>query len=65
MNSFVHGGTGAYQAALRADYVSQRKELERRLREAATEQEHSRVADELRDLKTNFRTRSAHGGCLF
>jgi hypothetical protein len=61
-NAFHAGGHGAYGAAIRAEYESQRQELEKRLRQADSEQERSRLAEELRELKEHFCSKNGHWG---
>ena len=65
MNAFHARGGEAYGAAIRAEYASQMQSLEKRLRQADSEQERIRLAEELRELKTTFRAKTAHWGNLF
>ena len=64
MNAFHYDGARAYGAAIRAGYVSQKQAIEKRLRQANSEQERSRLAEELCELKTTFRAKTAHWGYL-
>jgi hypothetical protein len=60
MNSFHARGSQAYAFTLRAEFISRTKELQILLRQAVTEQERNRLAEELRELKANFRAQTAH-----
>jgi hypothetical protein len=64
MNTFHANGAKAYRSAIRAKYESQKQDLEHRLRQANSAQERSRLAEELRDLETNFRAETARWGKL-
>jgi hypothetical protein len=64
MNSFHAHGASAYGAAIRAEYASRKKELEKLLRQASSEQERNRLAEEIRELKDKFRAQTAHWGYL-
>ena len=60
MNAFHARGAAAYGAAIRAEYQSQRHALEIRLRQAASEQERSRLREELRELEAKYRSKTSH-----
>ena len=61
--SFFHArGVVDYGAAVRVEYESERRALETRLRQAETDDERTRLADELRELKTKYRAMTAHRG---
>jgi hypothetical protein len=59
MPSFHARGAAAYGAAIRAEYNSQIRDLEDRLRRADSEQERNRLAEELREVKAQFRVKNA------
>ena len=64
MKEFHSGGARAFGAAIRAEYESQKQTLEKLLRDANSEQERSRLAEELRELKATFRAKTSHWGNL-
>jgi hypothetical protein len=62
MHGFHAGGSESYAMAFRAEYEAQKRTLKELLRHAETLEERNRLAEELRELKSTYKAKSANWG---